>query len=288
MRRKGFTLTELIVVIVVTLAGFTFALAAVQELDTQDARIKCARNLRQIGQALLLYSNDNKGPYPRTIYDMDHADKPKFFTGINAPDPFGAGGPEANDVTAAMFLLMRTEDITSVAFVCPATKMHFDVFGGGTNNALNHSNFSLPENLSYSYADPYPGRDAFASGYKLVQGLDPTFAVAADINPGGDALTKLNTQSTDDETRKGNTPNHSGDGQNVLFGDGHIEFQNSPFCGTNRDNIYTYGDSGNDPDTQKPFPTGGAGIIGSPTKASDSVLLPVAVQQSAQQPDANK
>jgi len=30
-------------------------------------RVKCASNLRQIGQAILLYSNDNNGPYPRTI-----------------------------------------------------------------------------------------------------------------------------------------------------------------------------------------------------------------------------
>jgi prepilin-type processing-associated H-X9-DG protein len=44
-----------------------------------------------------------------------------------------------------------------------------------------------------------------------------------------------------------NSNNHNGDGQNVLYADGHVEFQNTPFAGMQRgtgtkgwrDNIYT-------------------------------------------------
>ena len=46
--------------------------------------MKCASNLRQIGQALLLYANDNKGAYP-----------PKLE------------------------VLLTTEDITPEVFICP-------------------------------------------------------------------------------------------------------------------------------------------------------------------------
>ena len=73
--------------------------------------------------------------------------------------------------------------------------------------------------------------------------------------------------------KKINSPNHEGDGQNILYADGHVEFQQHPFCGMDRDNIYTYGKSGET--------SGGDGIIGSPTNEKDSILLPTAKQTAA-------
>src|SRR6185503_15699862 len=57
---------------------------------------------------------------------------------------------------------------------------------------------------------------------------------------------------------------------NVLYGDGHVEFQPNPFVGKNRDNIYTYGPPG-EGHAWKP----GQGIAGSPT-GGDAILLPAA------------
>jgi prepilin-type N-terminal cleavage/methylation domain-containing protein/prepilin-type processing-associated H-X9-DG protein len=273
MKRRGFTLVELVVVIFAMLMVVTFTLAAVGKLDDRRARVKCASNLRQIGQALLLYSNDTKGSYPRTLYDSSQADYPKQYTDVNSGDPFGARGPGPNDVSAAIFLLLRTEDIVSAVFICPASAARADDFGGNRHTALDQSNFPSADCLSYSYANPYPSKPAVGRGYNLVQGIAPEFAVAADMNPGTDALMKLTTTMAAAELRSGNTLNHSGDGQNVLYGDGHVEFQNSPLCGVRRDNIYTYGDSGNDL-SNAPRPTGGAGILGSPVGPDDSVLLP--------------
>ncbi len=276
MKPRAFTLIELIVSLCVIVVLSTFTLLWAAKLDGRNQRVKCASNLRQIGQALLLYSNDNQGPYPRTKYEIAKADTPTFFTGADSKDPFAKECPQVNDVSAALYLLLRTEDITSNAFVCPSSDAVADQFGGGTHTALDQSNFPSPDNLSYSYADPYPSRNAAGKGYKLAQGMDPTFAMAADINPASDALTKLTVNSTAADMRGGNSPNHHGDGQNVLFADGHVEFQNTPLCGAHRDNIYTYGDSGSDPVTNAARPTGGAGIVGSPVGPDDSVLLPVA------------
>jgi prepilin-type processing-associated H-X9-DG protein len=64
------------------------------------------------------------------------------------------------------------------------------------------------------------------------------------MNPGIDALIKVPLAAGEDAIAIGNSPNHGGDGQNVLYGDGHVEFQGSPYVGVERDNIYTYGDSG--------------------------------------------
>ena len=50
----------------------TFTLAQMLNVNETSNRVKCASNLRQIGQAILLYSNDNKGAYPRTLADINN------------------------------------------------------------------------------------------------------------------------------------------------------------------------------------------------------------------------
>ena len=72
-----------------------------------------------------------------------------------------------------------------------------------------------------------------------------------------------------------NSPNHQGQGENVLYGDGHAEFQQNPYCGTKRDCIYTVsGDTQGLSTNSKALPTSGGNC--SPKWAGDSVLLPTA------------
>jgi len=74
-------------------------------------RVKCASNMRQIGQALLLYSNENRGAYPADF------------------------GP-----------LLLTQDITSEVFVCPSSNAT-PAPGGNTPQAVA----VLPQHCSYVY-----------------------------------------------------------------------------------------------------------------------------------------
>jgi len=228
-------------------------------------RVKCASSLRQVGQAMLLYANENKGAYPRTIYSPGPDPKPVWGTGFAAKDPFSDVGPQPNDVSAIMFLLMRTQDIGSEIFACPSSNAEKDLFGGGTNTAKDRSNFtSIPKNLAYSIHNPYAkdgtirDRDFWSSAR-----ISPDFAIAADINPGtkgtGNNVTAVRTTSTAAEMKNGNSNNHDRDGQNVLYGDGHVEFQTNPFVGIERDNIYV---------------TQAGVLIGSPENENDSILLP--------------
>jgi len=190
-------------------------------------------------------------------------------------DPFDGGCLAnitcVNNVPQALFLLLRTEDITSSVMVCPSSNAVPDSFGGGTNSSLNQCNFTaINTNLSYSYACPYPDYNATGAGFKMVQGIDPSFAVAADINPGtsggaNDNVLSPTTSSSGQTMKFGNSNNHGKDGQNVLYGDGHVDFQNNPFVGSSRDNIYTRGGVtfGTTQD-----------LVGAPYTANDSVLLP--------------
>jgi prepilin-type processing-associated H-X9-DG protein len=143
---------------------------------------------------------------------------------------------------------------------------------------------SLSKNLSYSYANPYPSTTAISSGYKMNSSLSPEFAVAADANPGsnntGSGATangkngSITTSSAGSEMRGGNSSNHGRDGQNVLYGDGHVEWTSNPFVGAQRDNIYTYRASTDNVDAHGTAPTDNTDG-GTPIDLNDSLLLPV-------------
>jgi prepilin-type processing-associated H-X9-DG protein len=292
MRSNRLTLTDVVMCVVVFGMLSTLFLAARHAVDEDQNRKRCASNLRMIGQAFLLYANENKGAFPRTLYKPGEAKKPTWGTpyeknkdleASTTADPFCAEDdaeamkyrPAANDVTAALYLLLRTEDLTSEVFTCPSSNQEKFDFGGGANNALNWTNWpgnkGLREHLSYSYQNPYPTKAAAAKGFKLNFTAPRTFAVASDMNPGGDALTRISSETPVEQQAEGNSRNHQGEGQNVLYGDGHVTFQSTPRVGTNDDNIFTYGVSGA-PETNK----GGDGVVGSPVDANDSILLPTA------------
>jgi prepilin-type processing-associated H-X9-DG protein len=175
-----------------------------------------------------------------------------------------------------------SQDMLPEQFVCPATEDEVDDVGSRTN--ATRMNFATPYHLSYSFVNVYPTMDALGKGYKtFITAFASDFAIASDINPGGLELTKLTPDSPPLKLRLGNSPNHGGDGQNVLYADGHAEYVRTPFAGgagrqgnNVRDNIFTYGEA--------TATSGGVGITGSPVDSQDSVLLPTAAERGKRPP----
>src|SRR4051794_30275561 len=44
------------------------------------------------------------------------------FTNPSATDPFASDGPQPNDVTAALFLLVRSQHLSPETFICPLAR----------------------------------------------------------------------------------------------------------------------------------------------------------------------
>jgi prepilin-type N-terminal cleavage/methylation domain-containing protein len=231
---RAFTLVELLVVIGIITVLIALLLPVLNSARERARRIMCASNLRQIGIALHIYANDNKGMYPRTLY----------VPGMN-PHAWQAGGStfsSPNQVTAGLYRLVVCRLAPRALFFCPSVDP-LPIISPPVEESDDFPG-QVPQvnSLHYSYATPYPGIDGPQTEYRPMPARLPAdFAVVADRNDplqlGVGNLPRSMLRPADMQLI--NSPNHARKGQNVLYNDGHVLWADNPFSGYNEDNIYT-------------------------------------------------
>jgi prepilin-type N-terminal cleavage/methylation domain-containing protein len=261
MRKKGFTLVELLVVIAIIALLMGILMPALARVRQIAFRMVCGTNLSGLGKAMLIYSNDYDDEFPRAggptsiwARNVQHWDAENRFEAY-AINPDGSSGYAS--ITSCFYLLVKYAEVTPKSFICkgdsgvsefkPADHGIIDRdpielwdFGGDGTDGYARAE----THVSYSYHHPF-------SLYALTSASEPGCAVASDRNPWitNDAATARTTQNDFDPEggreliQLGNSVSHQEDGQNVLFMDGSMRFEDKFFCGINEDNIYTYWDT---------------------------------------------
>jgi len=271
-RFKGLTLIELLVVIAIIALLISILLPSLSRARELSKRLVCAANVKGIGTTGKIYSNDNSEkwmtpPFKRGkidhggidyVLDKEKPTEPvatdqgevgyqRIYSSTSETVSAPTVGSEALSVTRSYWMLVRSGDITVKQFICPSAGDTEDA----TENLEMYYDFTGYSNISYGYQVPFGPRDT-----QPREGMDNRQIIAADKGPfypktgfttnppwDGGQSGLLTTEDPPKVWRQYNSANHggqaNGEGENVLFGDGHASFVRIPASGIDNDNIYT-------------------------------------------------
>jgi prepilin-type processing-associated H-X9-DG protein len=269
---------EAFVLVFLCLFALAVVLPATQMSQFEAYRIECGANLSQIGRAMFMYADDYDDELPRsggesTVWAPTipnwRANNRFFAYGLSAD---GDGGQAS--ISSCFYLLVKYFEATPGTFVCPGdvgtTEFKLTDVDAGDKELIDLWDFGpeARERCSYAYQGPF-------GFYALNMSDDPGLAVAADRNPWIDSPAAFAKQhpgffypdGSREAVKYANARAHDEEGQNVLFLDGHVAFEDRSFCGVRDDNIYTYWDGGD-------MRIGSPPTIGSRSQSSiDSLLV---------------
>jgi len=256
------------VVIAIIALLISILLPSLSRARELSKRLVCGSNLKGIGTSAKIYANDNNdrwmipGFQNSMIGNDGIAYRPTVITTSAVPQRGevgylrgeesekeardGSGGSSAVTTTRAYWMLVRSGDVTVDQFICPSSTGDEP---DRTENVELYYDFETINNVSYGYQVPFgpaPTRPR--------EGMDNRQALAADKGPFyfqdtapnwnvGRNNQPVTLDDSPQSWRRLNSPNHggfgNGEGQNILFADGHAKFFKTPTAGIDNDNIYT-------------------------------------------------
>jgi len=304
-KKKAFTLIELLVVVAIIALLISILLPSLQRARELSKRTVCAANVRGIGQACKIYSNEDPDDlFPLVPYKVTQ-ETITYTKQIGQSRTVETNRSSVSiSTTRNLWMLVRGTvggAVTVKQFKCPSS----DDSADDTEDLARYYDFKGYNRISYGYHVPYGAKNqtrpsentdirmAFiadkgpysSAGDNVQPQNEPTDNPATQWDPlGGCRYPATDAEKKDlDRWRCFNSPNHggrgSGEGQNVLFGDSHAEFMRIPIVGVDEDNIYTMMDPAtpwrfnpsSPPPSQNPVP--GEGILGGQTNSNTDTLI---------------
>jgi prepilin-type N-terminal cleavage/methylation domain-containing protein/prepilin-type processing-associated H-X9-DG protein len=211
--RRGFTLVELLVVIAILSILMLMLFPALGRGLENSRRAACRENLKQIGTAMRLFANDNKGWYPwGSVHPtVDLAGGPGGGTAGN----LDAQGNLQRIITNTNTLFGTNYTRVTKVWVCPSDK-----FDGAANNT--------PVSAAPSFSPMVFDRSRHCS-YMIIAGYNDWWSQTYRMSPvDAPVLTDEANVSENGNLQGGNMPditdadNHGAGFRNVLFLDGHV------------------------------------------------------------------
>jgi prepilin-type N-terminal cleavage/methylation domain-containing protein len=265
---RAFTLIELLVVVGIISLLISIMVPSLANARESARRVHCAANLAGIAKAMHMYASDNAGVFPcmqnvlvsppifrnQPTGDADQQfPSLRFKTADGALLAAAAGRGVPNQ---CMWMLVLSGLTVPKLFICrsdPYVIRPSDLITTATALYPAGNYFLEFEDewcLSYSISYPWGsgGIDAGPWWHTVTNNEAP---VACDMAPLYEAGYKDPTAlpGTSGYPKIANSGNHANVGQNVAYGDAHVDWTNNPYVGLAGDNIFTMGPR----DSQKPI-----------------------------------
>ena len=265
MKKRGFTLIELLVVIAIIALLMAILVPALAKARQAAYKLLCQTNLNGLGKAMALYAADNEEEYPRTggvfLGESCIWSSTGTIRDWKSLDEAGAFNDRTATVSSCFWLLIRKEYVTVKQFYCRGDEggrlwtSHAAALFTGIQSAWDFGAgpqtgpppaFAVVgvwpgECVSYSYHMPFNQGDLTTPGFPISEASKGNSPLCADRNPHFDSLAPSGLDAA------ANSLSHQGEGQNVLYKDASVRFEETPNVGlgvpgTNElDNIWTYG-----------------------------------------------
>jgi len=235
MYRSGaFTLIELLVVIAIMALLLGILLPNLMQAREEAKRTRCATNLSAISKAMGMYKTQTQGLYPvmYKYYNYRYQRDAEFRTTDVAPFDWSGDQPlgerdYGDAVQQCFWVMIAKQMISETLFICPSTRHEIVV---RTNEG--RYGFASADNVSYGLH--WATRWVYSPGWGI-----------GDLKRGGAGW--LSKYLLDDvvivadrcDNIKENSPNHKGEGQNVLRVNGNVEWSDTIYCGWNDNAIYS-------------------------------------------------
>ncbi len=224
MKRKGFTLIELLVVIGIIALLVSILMPALSRAKELAKRTVCSANLKGIGNAAVIYMNENRGMAMKAWKVNLTSGNTGFGSGLYNQSGYGEGPDDtrkrfamangAGVQTAGMclYMLVKYADVTPESFVCPSASgakpmnLQNAMLVGDSNNPVDDWtdlwDFDAAVNLSYSYNDPWNRPLDDTSGSSMVMAADKN-PIFDDMDANNKIVMGINAGSGDYPAPKG-------------------------------------------------------------------------------------